>query len=315
MDQSNYLCRGLCLAILFFISTAVGYGQTVKTNVDRKQILIGERIHYDIRFSFPTKEYQVVFNLPDSLLHFDILNKSRYDSVDAKGDFLVIQKILLTSFDSGQWSIPSFPISIRKINTASSYTLNTDPILINVGYSPEDSTGELRDIKPIIAVKLMDNSWWYIAAAVLIGLLLAWFVYRYLKKRKKRVKPLFHSPVTAYEEAMQQLQLLGNNKLSSNEEVKQYHVGLSDILKKYLSRQLQKNLLNHTTGDLLLTHKQFITGTESLTELATILRTNDAVKFAKYIPPKYESEKTKEQLKNIITGMENHFKNLKTLTP
>lgn len=93
-------------------------------------------------------------------------------------------KILLTSFDSGQWSIPSFPISIRKINTASSYTLNTDPILINVGYSPEDSTGELRDIKPIIAVKLMDNSWWYIAAAVLIGLLLAWFVYRYLKKGK-----------------------------------------------------------------------------------------------------------------------------------
>ncbi|MBK8710894.1 MAG: DUF4381 family protein [Niastella sp.] len=314
MDQSKYLCRGICLALLVFISVANSYGQSVKTNVDRKQILIGERINYDIRFSFPTKEYQVNFNLPDSLLHFDILNKKRYDSVDGKGNFLIIQKILLTSFDSGQWSIPSFPINIRKINSASSYTLNTDPILINVGYSPEDSTGNLRDIKPIIGVKLIDYSWWYIAAAIAFGLLLLWLVYRYIKKRKKKVKPLFDSPLTAYEEAMQQLQLLDKNTLGSNEEIKQYHVSLSDILKRYLSRLLQKNLLNHTTGDILLIHNQIATDKEMLSELAGILRTNDAVKFAKYIPPKYESEKTKEQLKNILTSIEKHFKNLKTTT-
>jgi len=77
---------------------------------------------------------------------------------------------------------------------------------------------------------------------------------------------------------------------------------------------LQKNLLNHTTGDILLIHNQIATDKEMLSELAGILRTNDAVKFAKYIPPKYESEKTKEQLKNILTSIEKHFKNLKTTT-
>lgn len=294
-------------ALLFGLLLFFGHAgaQNLKTTVDRSSILIGERIQYDIVFTFPTADYQVQFNTPDSLPHFLIIGKNAYDTTDRKGNFLVVQKLLLTSFDSGKWSIPALPVKLKK--GSSVYNMNTDPVVIDVGYSPEDTTG-LHDIKPPIEVKLIEKTdWLLIGASILTALLLAYLLYRYFKNRGKKEDPVFHSSQTAYQEAIASLEALKQNSLSSNEQVKEYHVTLSEILKKYNSRKQQRNLMNRTTGELLIEFKELGAGSEMISMIAENLRYNDAVKFAKFIPPKYESEKALEQTRKLVDMLQQFY--------
>lgn len=293
---------GITMLACFSIFIQYSSAQSIQTSIDRKSILIGEQIKYNLVFTLPSQDYTIEFNLPDSFPHFDIISKIKSDSVDTKGNYLVLQKLVLTSFDSGKWPIASFPIKISSNNSAK-YTLNTDSIIIAVGYAPTDSTGELRDIKPVMEVFVIDNTWIYAIAATVIAIILLLLIYRYFKRRKKREKPLFQSALSPYDEAMQALSNLKKYNLSVAPEIKEYHSALADIFKKYYSRKDQRNLLNKTTGDILLKLKENKADV-IIPSVAEALRCSDAVKFAKYLPPVGESERSLEQIKNGIDVME-----------
>ncbi len=289
------------IAICFSFCIQNSFGQSIQTSIDRKAILIGEPIHYKIQFTLPTSSYRIEFNVPDSFPHFEIMDKMKSDSGNAQGNYLVMQNIVLTSWDSGQWRIPSFPVKIRNTTDNAEYTLNTDSVLINVGYAKADSTGQLRDIKPVMDVTYFDPFWIFVGAGILIALVLLYLLYRYLKKRPKKEKPLFQSDLSAYDEAMRKLKELASAKLSSLEEAKVYHTSLAEIFKRYYSRKQQRNLLNRTTEDLLLLLKGNGVNTDTLSLIAKALRRGDAVKFAKYIPSGSESE---QSLRDIGNGIE-----------
>jgi hypothetical protein len=290
----------ICIAMFACSSLCVlkSFSQSLQTSIDKKTILIGEQINYDLKFVLPNTNYTIEFNLPDSFPHFDIISKLKSDSTDAKGHYLVMQRIVLTSFDSGTWTLPSFPIKIT--NVAKDYTVNSDSVLINVGYAPSDSTGQLRDIKPVIDVFVIDNTWMYIIAGIVTAIILFILIYRYIKRRPKKEKPVFNSSISPYDEAMQSLKNLSKYNLQAPAEIKEYHTALSEILKRYLSRRGKRNLMNRTTGDILLALKENAADSV-VSAVAEALRAGDAVKFAKYIPAVAESNKS---LDDIKTGIE-----------
>jgi len=287
----------LLKALLLFFG--YGYAQSVSTTIDKRAILIGEHIYYELKFTLPNQQYRIDLNVPDSIPHFDIINKRKVDTVDEKGNYIVLQKILFTSFDSGKWNFPAFAVKLRTATSPAVYTLNTDPISIDIGYSPADSSGQLRDIKPIMDVSIIDDSWIYIAAGILLALILAYILYRYLKKRKKE-KPLFDSSLSPFDEAMQSLKKLQSYSLNNPGEIKEYHSQLPDIFRKYLSRREQKNFMNMTTGEILVSLKEQGAGSDLVSTIAEAMRTSDAVKFAKYQPSGSENERSLEQVKASI---------------
>ena len=292
--------RWWVLSVIFVFINVSLFGQSIQTAIDRKDILIGEQIHYRLQFTLPSVDYRIEFNVPDSFEHFEILDKVKSDSTDPKGRYLVFQRIRLTSWDSGHWAIPSFPIKLRNAATNASYTLNTERILINVGYAPADSTGELRDIKPVMEVFYIDRSWMYIAAAILTALILLYILYRYLKKRPKKQKPLFDSKLTAFEEAMVNLKALESTDLRNSDALKSYYTSLGEILKKYYSRTKGRNLLTKTTAEMLLLFRENDVAPDAISMLAEAMRRGDAVKFAKYSPPENESRESLEQVRAVI---------------
>ncbi|MDB5201585.1 MAG: hypothetical protein JWQ27_994 [Ferruginibacter sp.] len=292
----------LTLLVCLWSGMNTAKAQSVSTSIDRKSILIGEQINYEIKFTLPAAGYQVDFNIPDSIPHFDMLSKAKSDSTDAKGNYLVMQRICFTSFDSGQWPVPAFAVNLR--NGSASYTLNTDAIMINVGYMPADSSGQLRDIKPVMDVFVIDNTWIYIAIGAVIFIILLLLLYRYFKNRKKKEKPLFESKLTAYEEAVGALKELQATNLYDPTAVKLYHSRLSEIVKKYYSRKEQRNLLNKTTSEILLRLKEHDADAVTISSLAEAMRTGDAVKFAKYIPSAAESEQSLQQVRSSIDTIE-----------
>ncbi len=290
----------------FSFCTAFCFSQSIQTFADKKDILIGEQVKLKIKAIFPTGQVNLDkwFSLPDSIPHFDIIEAGKIDTINNSDNSKAIeQSITFTSFDSGNWVFPSFPLELSGTASQPVKKLQTDSIIINVSYLP-DSTNQLRDIKPIIPVSFTDYTWYYIAGGIVLLLLIIGLLYSYWKKRKKLKPEEALSKLSAYDEAIQELGKLAKYDLQNADEVKMYHTKLSDIFKRYLGRKQNKNLANKTTGELLIRITEANMSQEDISTLAMALRCNDAVKFAKYIPPAAESEYCKSKLKEIIDSIE-----------
>lgn len=280
---------------------------SVQTFADKKEILIGEQIKIKILTKIPaiSSASQFSIAIPDSIQHFDIIDKGKTDTISFKDNSKAIeQTITITSFDSGRWTFPSFDVKFAQADQHL-YQLKTDSIAINVYYSPADSTNQLRDIKPIIKVTVADYMWYYIAGSIVIFMLIAFLTWRYLKNRKLKPSLLVKAKLSPYDEAIQDLEKLKQYDLQNAEQIKLYHSSLAVILKRYNGRKQNKNLLNKTTGDLLMEMTKNNFSPDNISKLASALRCSDAVKFAKYIPLNVESEDCMLKIKEAIILIEN----------
>ena len=299
MRSQQQIYRIIPIVFIALFSFTFAGGQALKTYIDKNRILIGEHIRYEVKLNLASSSYKVDFGIPDSIPHFDIIEQNKYDTVDEHGVYTLRQTILFTSFDSGVWKLPAFPVTISYPNKAPVRGL-TDSVLIQVGYSPADSTNELRDIKPVMDVFVVDRTWIYIAVGILLLIILAVLLYRYFKNRKKKAPPVFNSNLSAFDEAMKALNQL---QQTANIDAKTYHTTLSAIFKKYYSRKTNKNLMTNTTGDLLLLLKTH-TNSEIVSAAAEALRSGDAAKFAKYLPSVSENNQSLQQVKQSIEYLE-----------
>ncbi len=305
-------CIGITTCFSFY--TQICFSQTIQTITDKKDILIGEQIRLKIKAVFPSGSYQLNkwLTLPDSIPHFDIVETGKLDTIAYKDSSNTFeQTIVLTGFDSGKWVFPSLAVELSNGAGQAVQKLQTDSFIVNVSYSPPDSTNQLRDIKPIIKVSVTDYTWYYIAGGIVLLLLIILLLYRYFKKNRK-LKPAGPiSRLSPYDEAMGEIKKLAQYDLQNAEAAKIYHTKLSDIFKRYLGRKQNKNLANSTTSDLLINmaNSNFIQ--ENISTLATALRSNDAVKFAKYIPMAAESVDCLQKIKETINLIEHITQNPK----
>jgi len=297
------------IGFVFVLSVQFTSAQSpsLKTAVDKRQILIGEQLQYSVEASFPANAYNIGwFNVPDSFSHFEVVNRGKIDSIESNGILTCRQTLTLTSFDSGINTIPALAINFDPLANDSTIHLFTDSIPINVSFSPLDSTQTFHDIKSIIEVK--DEVPWLIwaGAAALIILLVVLVVYlvKYFKRRKKPTS-VFNSKLSPFDEAMQLLDALQKEQLLYKGDVKQFHTRLIDIFKRYLSRKMQKNILNLTSSEVLLSLNDTLLSKADTFLIAGSLRMTDAVKFAKYFPPTSESESALINTKKVIEQIDN----------
>jgi hypothetical protein len=289
------ICFSFCVQNIF------AQTPSVRTIIDKTDILIGEQIQYKVTATIPAGIFKVHwFTVPDSVAHFEVVDRSKIDSSSDNNNTVLEQTITLTSFDSGKWNTPAFAINIEPVNNSKAVNLFTDSIAVNVGYAPADTTNQLRDIKTIMEVKVEDYFWYYVGGGILLLLLLLILLWRYFKKRKKTPDLVFSGKQSPYDEAMQALEKLKGLNLQNAEEAKQYHIKLAEIFKWYISRKQRTSIMNKTTGDVLVHLADNNLSKEIITDAATALRCGDAVKFAKFLPAAIESEECFEKVKGTI---------------
>ncbi|MGN6533661.1 MAG: hypothetical protein ACTHK0_18105 [Ginsengibacter sp.] len=300
------------VAFLFSYQNSHAQLPAVKASVDKNNILIGQRINYHVQFSMPDNTYRLNwFLIADSIGTFNVITKNKIDSSYANGNLNFSQDIILTSFDSGRQVIPPLGFGLSTLEGDSTFNVFTDSIAINVTYSPTDSIMPFHDIKNIIEVKKSFPWWAWALVALAIILLIIWilFLFKFFKKNKD-VK-IFESKLSPYDEAMQLLNDLEKENLLLQNKFKEYHSRLSDIFKRYLSRKTNTYQLHLTTDELLIELKGLDLSKEQISNFAGSLRMGNAVKFAQYIPPAYENEKSFLQTKEMITAI-NSIVNKKT---
>ena len=296
----------LFVVLLFFQQNSFAQLPTVKTSVDKTKILIGERINYHVETSMPDNTYRLTwFSVPDSFGNFVPIIRNKIDTVFSNGTWNFSQEIVMTSFDSGRQVIPPLTLNASRLDSDSSFNINTDSIAIDVTYSPTDSIMPFHDIKNIIEVKKSVSYWIWILVGVAILLIIIWIVFLRKFFKKKKDITIFESKLSPYDEAMKSLNDLEKENLIDQNKVKEYYTRLTDIFKRYLSRKTNTYQLHLTSDEVLIELGGLDISKQQISEFANVLRMSNVVKFAKYIPPTYENEKAFSQTKEMITAINN----------
>ncbi len=287
-----------CFFGILCVFSLNGYSQntTVGARLDKSSILLGDQTTLRLSASVPANgkiEFPLLSDTISSKVQ--IVDIGKLDTLkDASGRWVISRAYTITAFDAGVQTIPAFKF------TGPDGLLLTDPIPLQVQEVKVDTTKGVFDIKQPMTVKygLMDwlrDNWGWVLIEILLPFLLVaiWLYYRKRKKVKSvivEIKP----PIPPDEAAINRLKALKDKKLWQQEEVKQYHSELTDILREYLEKRFNIPAMEQTSEEIFSSIKDQDITPQNKEILKEILLLSDLVKFAKQKPQAEDNEKSIE---------------------
>lgn len=294
----TYLLLALLLAPLLVLAQG---DAKVGARIDATHITIGDQVHLFIEAQNNNKTGRLQWAvLPDTFNNLEIEEKGKIDTIK-NGDIVTYkQRLVISGFDSGAFKIPAFIFTVIP-NSGTPYTVQTDSFLLNVQTVAVDTTQPFKPIKGIMAVK---SSWrdylLYIIIAIVLIAFIVW-VTIYFMKNKKVAIPKAEPKETLQERTLRLLTELEGQQLWQGNQVKEYYVQLTDILREYIELRFRTKALELTTDELLdnaRRNKEMVRHTEIL---GRILYTADLAKFAKAQPTPQEHVDTMSYAKQFVS--------------
>ncbi len=288
--------RNLISLAFFIISFSVNAQLT--SYVDTTNIRIGEEIRYSVQVTVDSTDL-VLFPEGQSFQPLEMIESYKIDTTYEQAKYRLIKKYGLTQFDSGSFTIPSQKIVIND------KVFSTDSIKIEVADVPVDTVQQkMFEIKPAIEVgstpfDFMKMMYWLIPLVLLSGL--GWYLLRRKKKKEAEAEEL-----PPYEEALASLKQLDASNLLSSNASKAYYSQLTEIVKRYLDREIDDTALESTSDELierLQLHRDsgnFEFDSETISKLDAILKRADLVKFAKMQMAQGQASSDRNTIEDII---------------
>lgn len=292
--------KGLLLLLALTLGGTIAGQAQVRSYLDTTQIRIGEEIKYIIEVEADTTDL-VIFPEGQSFLPLEVIESYKIDTSFADVKTRLIKKYGLTQFDSGAYSLPSQRVYIND----RAYT--TDSAKVYVQDVAVDTTQQkMFDIKPAISVDgppvdLIKLLAWLVPILIILGIAVYWF----LKRRKIQLEES-QRMLPPYEEAITALKELDDTGLLRENRSKEYYSKLTEIVKRYLDREVDDRALESTSGELierLQLHKDaghFEFDNATIKKLDDILRRADLVKFAKMQQMEGQASNDRSSIEQII---------------
>jgi hypothetical protein len=288
------------LYILIFLLGSLGLSaQSVDVNasIDTNFLLIGEQTQIELKVQYRLDGEPVSVKFPaltDTISEFiEIVTTSSIDTIypDQNDLSLVeqVQRITVTSFDSGSYEIPYFEFQINE------GLFQTGPLRIEVRPMQVDTAEAIFDIKgpieePFSFIDWIKDNWIWIALVlvILIGgiLLIVYLKNRPEKVIEEEIIPVIPPHITALEK----LEKLREDKLWQDGKVKLFHSEISEIIREYLEKRYSVNALENTTDEIMQSLRFMSIDPTLLSKLNQLLVLSDLVKFAKEQPLANEND-------------------------
>jgi len=291
--------KKLILSIFLFISiisSSIAQEVKITSSFDSTRIFIGDQIKFTVTVDQPSNLRLTLPVFKDTLCkNIEIISGPRIDSISSQnGRVKIIQKYLITSFDSGRYQVqPVFAETKNEGGLKRFYSDYSILKVLRVKIAPADTTAKIFDIiKPYKArVTIGEVLPWLLIAAI-TGVLI-WTALRFLRKLKKSKTGIetFIPTDPAHVIAFRELESLKNEELWQKGEIKKYYTKLTEILRQYLENRFRVYSLELTTAETL--ESLVKTGFKkdgSYNNLKTVLTGADLVKFAKYNPVASDNE-------------------------
>ncbi len=286
----------LAFLVLFSFSS---FSQ-VTTTIDTTTIRIGEEILYTIQVEADSTDL-VMFPEGQTFKPLEVIESYKIDTTRLQDKIKLIKKYGLTHFDSGSYTIPTQRIVINN------KPFNTDSVRIEVFNVLVDTTKQkMFHIKPALEVKEPSFNFekaavWLIPILVIIAVGILLFFRRRKKKRKEAEQQL-----PPYEEAIEALKELDHSHFLKNDNSKRYYSELTEILKRYIGREVDDSALESTSNELierLILHKDsgnFDFDSETIKKIDKILKRADLIKFAKMKEQEGQAKVDRSVVEDII---------------
>lgn len=295
--------------LIFSLITLFSIGQELSVYAEKKSFLIGEQ--FTLFYKIQNEQIDSVgFERQDKFIKAFLLNGK--DTLDIELEIIQdfqdtvisynnnkqwIGKYKITCWDSGNVVIP------KKNAVLNGTLVYFKPFSFEVLLSDKVAGKELYDIKesffdlPIFQkdiLSFLKKYWWIILIILIVVSVLVWYFIR--KKRLNDIK----DQMSLEQEMISKIDELNGKKLWLNHLLKDHYVELSFILRTYLSRKTNLNLLEKTSDEALVLLAAYGFNESSLNEIQSILEQSDMVKFAKSIPEEYVILKNSNLTKEII---------------
>ena len=229
---------------------------TVDAKLDSAGIFIGQRIGLTLEVSADAKK-QVELPEWDSLqqvvpgLEFVKAEKADTSYLNDGKRMVLSRRYYFTSFDSALYLIPALDVKVDgkdyhskrvalKVLTFDVDTLHADSIFgIKEELAPPFDWAEWRQVI------------WGVVAALLIGGLLAYVIYR-LKNNKPIIRRIRNKKRLApHKVAMQKIEQIKEEKIWQSEDSKEYYTQLTDTLRNYIKERYGFNAMEMTSYEII----------------------------------------------------------------
>ena len=301
MKARIYTYRVLLLLLLAGY-TSFAQEEKAGARIDAAQITVGDqaRLFVEAQHNPATSKLQWAA-IPDTFNGLEVVEKGKIDTIKNGNIITYKQRLLITGFDSGMHVVPRFIFTVLP-NSGTPQTLQTDSFPILVQPVAVDTTKPFKGIKDIVGV---ESSWkdyiGYIIGGILLAVLIA-VVIVYLRKRKQPAPaPIPEGPKeTSNEKAIRLLVELEQQKLWENNNPKEYHTQLVDILRIYMEERFGVHVMELTSDEILhkvALHKEM---TSHRMLLSNIFYIADLAKFAKAQPTPQEHMAAMDYAKQFI---------------
>ena len=288
---------GRSLIGLFVLLCGVSMQAQVRAELDSAKIKIGEELRYRLIVEADTTD---LVQMPEgqTFLPMEVIETYPIDTSYNAQRHTLIREYGLTQFDSGQYMIPKQKVLIGDRE------FFTDSLLIEIDNVVVDTTKQkMFDIRERLDVgtKPVNLLWLWIALGILaIGV----GVYFFLKRKKELEEA--EELIPPYEEAIAALQAFDNSPLALQKGSKDYYSALTEIVKRYLDREIDPTALESTSGQLitrLQMHKDsgnFDFSDTMIRTLDSILKRADLVKFAKMDIASEIADADRKELEEVV---------------
>lgn len=270
----------------------------LSTNIDKKSLTVGESVSLIVR-AISNKEENFVFPGPEfDFKPFQLLDIGGGNSNEGNS-FIAERVYKLALYQIESASIPSINVYPHSKKNEEKFS---DSVFISIK-AVNIGRADSADIVDISKQKsLPPNKWFYLSILaiicfiiLLIFLFRKYFVHKDIETNEIKI-PLL-SPLEQYNVDILDL---NNKNLLGKALIKDFHLEVSEILRRYLGARLNFYALESTTTELLDEIKKKNLGTKLLREIENFALLNDPVKFAKLIPSAKESEELLEILDRCV---------------
>jgi hypothetical protein len=302
------------LILLTVLSCSLVKSQVeVHAVLDTSKIRIGEQTRLDIYLNYNAKlEKNLSIEWPsfeDTIIkQIEVLSVTKIDTTfpDKNNPDIIQQhmQLLITSFDSGYYAIPSFKFIINK-DTANKKL--TELLMLEVLSVPTDtSITKVKDIKAPFD-EPFDWHWYlpyaYWGLAILAALIILIIVIRKLTKKGPIEIVIDDTPkVPAHITALETLEKIKQEAIWKDNKTKEYYSSIADTVRLYIEERFKINALELTSDEVIKVFKSQVVDSESKAKLTQILTLSDFVKFAKQIPIEVEHTLTLNNAFDFVNG-------------
>ena len=260
-------------------------------SLDTNYTTIGTPIYYSINVNYPKDK---IIKFSNWSLYDPIeIRSSTFDNPQYNSSWSLGRensgKIEIVFWDTGRVVIPGYKIDVLNPDSSFSYFMISDSMIVNViSITEKDPTllasaGQIMPIKDPVPVKI-PLPWTEI---ILIFLLISTIIGIFIVYRKRIKSKVDYTKRPVYLEypdivAMDKLEKLVNLNLVDEENIKEFYVKLSHILREYTENSLFIKTLEMTTEEIKSNRELLPFSDNCIESYLNILSTADMAKYAKY---------------------------------